>query len=249
MPTAALRAARPLWPVAAWALGASTTEARALVREFVGRADLPFIQWGLGAIAGWSGLPLTAGRVRALHGRADRLIRARRVEAERVVPGAGHMVNVTHHEDVNAFLSAIVADVVLREASSADRERVRAFYVSCGHSGALESADRVLLAERDGQIVGAVRLCIEEGVQVLRTMRVRPDAQRRGVGRALLRRFDAMLGPGPCYCLPYAHLTGFYGIIGFEEASPYALPPHLAARLARYRAERPGVDMIAMRRP
>jgi hypothetical protein len=78
---------------------------------------------------------------------------------------------------------------------------------------------------------------------------VRPDAQRRGVGRALLRRFDAVLGPGPCYCLPFAHLIGFYGIIGFAEAAPGELPPHLAARLAQYRAERPGVNMIAMRRP
>ena len=249
LPTSALVAARPLWPLAAWALGASTREARALVREFVRRADLPFIQWGLGAIAGWTPPPALPGRIRAIHGRADRLIRARRVEAERLVPGAGHLLNVTHPDEVNAFLSAVVADVVVREASPGDRERVRAFYVSCGHSGELAAADRVLLAERDGEIVGAVRLCVEEGVQVLRTMRVRPDAQRRGVGRALLRRFDALLGPGPCYCLPYAHLTGFYGIVGFEETGPGALPPHLAARLAQYRAERPGVNMIAMRRP
>jgi hypothetical protein len=52
-----------------------------------------------------------------------------------------------------------------------------------------------------------------------------------------------LAGSGPCYRLPYGHLTGFYGIIGFEEARPGALPPHLTAGLAQYRPERPGVNI------
>lgn len=248
-PTTALRAGRPLWPMAAWALGASTIEARRLVRAFVRTADYPFIRWGLGAIADWSPQATPPCPVRAIHGQKDRLIRAGRVDAERVIAGAGHLVNVTHHGDVNAVLEAIVRGVVIREASPHERARVRAFYASCGHSGEFAAADRLLVAERQGQIVGAVRLCVEEGVQMLRTMRVSPDVQRRGVGRALLRQFETLLAPGPCYCLPYAHLTGFYGIIGFEEVGPEALPPHVAARLAHYRAERRGVNLIAMRRP
>lgn len=139
------------------------------------------------------------------------------------------------------------AEVTLREAGAHDAERVRAFYVACGHSGPLEPADRVLIAETGGQIVGAVRLCVEHGAQVLRTMRVRPDAQRRGIGRLLLGRFVTMLATAECFCLPYAHLAGFYGAIGFEPIGPEALPPHLVARLAGYRRERPNV--IAMRRP
>ena len=248
-PAVLFAAARPFSPAIGWAFGSTTAEARALVREFVAAADFPFIQWGLGAIADWRPSEGPRCRVRALHGRADRLIRARRVHAERIVPRAGHLVNVTHADDVNAFLREVVLDVTVREASPADRERVRAFYVSTGHSGELGATDRVLLAERDGEIVGAVRLCVEERVQVLRTMRVRPDTQRRGVGRAMLRRFASLLATDPCYCLPYAHLTVFYGMIGFEEVGPAMLPPHLADRLARYRAERPGTSMVAMRRP
>jgi N-acetylglutamate synthase-like GNAT family acetyltransferase len=143
----------------------------------------------------------------------------------------------------------VTEDVTLREAGVEDRERVRAFYVACGHSGLLDPADRVLIAEAGGQIVGAVRLCVEEGLQVLRTMRVRSDAQRRGIGRAILRRFVTMLADEECFCLPFAHLAGFYGEIGFEPVPPAALPPHLAARLAAYRQERPHVNVIAMRRP
>jgi N-acetylglutamate synthase-like GNAT family acetyltransferase len=139
--------------------------------------------------------------------------------------------------------------VTLHAADRGERERVRAFYLACGHTGPLDPADRVLLAEADGEIVGAVRLCVEERVQVLRTMRVRPDFQRRGVGRALLRRFVTMLDGGrDCFCIPYAHLDVFYGEAGFEVVSPDALPPHLAARLAAYQAERPQRPVIAMRR-
>ena len=57
-----------------------------------------------------------------------------------------------------------------------------------------------------------------------------------------------LLGAGDCFCIPYAHLDGFYGQIGFEAVPPDDLPPHLARRLAQYRAERPGVAVIAMRR-
>jgi pimeloyl-ACP methyl ester carboxylesterase/N-acetylglutamate synthase-like GNAT family acetyltransferase len=248
MPNAAFTPPPPLSTFAAWALGARTPPQRALVHELIRTARPGFAKWGLHAIVAWHPKADPACAVRAIHGADDRLIRARRVRAEREVPDAGHLVNVTHAEEVNAFLRAVLDEVTLREASPADHDRVRAFYVACGNSGDFRPQDRVLLAERDGAIIGAVRLCVEEGVQVLRTMRVRKDAQRSGVGRAMLRRFAGMLAPGACYCLPFAHLTGFYGAIGFQEIAPDELPPHLGRRLAQYRTERPGVAVTAMRR-
>ena len=58
-----------------------------------------------------------------------------------------------------------------------------------------------------------------------------------------------MLEDRECFCLPFAHLVAFYGQIGFEVVASDALPPHLAERLAGYRAGRPDVNVIAMRRP
>jgi pimeloyl-ACP methyl ester carboxylesterase/GNAT superfamily N-acetyltransferase len=249
LPKAALAPPRPVWPVVAWAFGAKTPAERALVHDLIRTARPGFAKWGLGAINGWRPADAPPCPVRALHGADDRLISARKVSAERLVRGAGHLVNVTHADEVNAFLRSVIESPSIRESASGDRERVRAFYVACGHRGLLAAGDRVLVAEREGEIIGAVRFCVEEGVQVLRTMRVRTDAQRRGVGRALLQRFATLLEGGPCYCLPFAHLAGFYGEIGFREVAPEDLPPHLARRLAQYRAERPRVDMIAMRRP
>jgi pimeloyl-ACP methyl ester carboxylesterase/N-acetylglutamate synthase-like GNAT family acetyltransferase len=238
---------RALWPVLAHTIGAESTADRALLYELIRTADTRVVRWGLGALAAWRPAGTPAAPLRHIHGTRDRLIRAARVKADVRLPGGGHFINVTHADAVNAFVREALEEVAIREATPSERERVRAFYVAMGHSGQLGLDDRLLVAERDGEILGAVRLCVEEGAQVLRTMRVRPDAQRRGLGRALLRRFVTLLAKEECFCLPWAHLEGFYGEIGFQRIAPAALPPHLAARLAGYQRERP--DAIAMRRP
>ena len=249
LPARALPPPRPLWPVVAWAFGARTAEDRALVYELIRTSRPGFAKWGLGALLDWDPPGPEPCPVRRLHGLEDRLIGAARVPAEIVIPGAGHLVNVTHAADVNAFIRAALDGVSLHESVSAELELVRAFYLASGHSGVLGPGDRVLIAEAGGEIVAAVRLCVEDGVQVLRTTRVRPDFQRRGIGRLLLRRFVTMLDEGrDCFCIPYAHLEGFYGEVGFAAVPPDALPPHLATRLAQYRRERPTVAVIAMRR-
>jgi pimeloyl-ACP methyl ester carboxylesterase/N-acetylglutamate synthase-like GNAT family acetyltransferase len=245
LPPRALVPPRPLWRLVAWSLGARTGEERALVYELI-RTSLPgFAHWGLGAIVGWRPGPPPCP-VRQIHGADDRLIRASRVRPDVLVAGAGHLINVTHENQVNTFLRELRPGLTLRELALDDRERVRAFYQASGRASVPDPSDRVLVAEDEGEIVGAVRLCREEGVVVLRTMRVRPDVQRRGVGRALLRRFATMLDGRECFCLPFDHLVGFYGEVGFETVPAEALPAHLAARLAGYRAERPNV--IGMRR-
>jgi len=43
-----------------------------------------------------------------IHGSADRLIPASRVKATHVVPDAGHLVNVTHAGEVNAFIRRVL---------------------------------------------------------------------------------------------------------------------------------------------
>jgi pimeloyl-ACP methyl ester carboxylesterase/N-acetylglutamate synthase-like GNAT family acetyltransferase len=236
-----------LAPLFAWAFGAGGGDERDLLVEVIRTSRPALVRWGLGAIAAWRPGAPPACPVRHVHGAADRLLRASRVHADRLLPGGGHLINLTHAEAVNAFVREVVEEVAVREATPSEGERVRAFYQAAGYAGSIGPDDRVLVAVREGEILGAVRLCREQGVQVLRTMRVRPDAQRRGLGRTMLRRFVTLLAEPECYCLPYAHLEAFYGEIGFERVAPAALPPHLAERLAGYQRDRPHV--IAMRRP
>lgn len=124
--------------------------------------------------------------------------------------------------------------------------RIRAFYETVGYGGGVTTADLVLVATRDRSLAGVVRLCQDQGVTVLRGMQVAPDCRRQGIGLALLAACGPWLGPGPAYCLPYAHLGKFYARAGFLPAAPATLPRFLADRLAAYRLA--GQQVIAMRR-
>jgi hypothetical protein len=64
----------------------------------------------------------------------------------------------------------------------------------------------------------------------------------------MLRAVAAKLG-APCYCIPYAHLAGFYGQIGFRQVDPGETPDFLAARLADDRFRGDGQEYLLMYRP
>jgi GNAT superfamily N-acetyltransferase len=141
------------------------------------------------------------------------------------------------------------AAVRVRVAHPREHARARAAYDAWGYDGGVHPADTVLVAEEEpgGELVGVVRLTLEEGTRMLRGMQVAPRAQRRGVGTQLLRALVARLGRESCYCVPYAHLVDFYGRAGFAEQPLAGAPAFLVERLARYRGE--GLAVTLMRRP
>src|SRR5258705_6389554 len=51
-----------------------------------------------------------------------------------------------------------------------------------------------------------------------------------------------------CFCIPYAHLVGFYGGIGFHVMEPAKAPTFLRLRLEKYRDRGDGNDYLIMRR-
>ena len=119
----------------------------------------------------------------------------------------------------------------------ASYEEIAAFYRSVGYDSALERDAVVVAARQAGEVVGVVRLVMEEGVMVLRGMEIAATHQKQGLGTRMLQVLDGKIGGRACYCLPYPWLGGFYGQIGFEEVKDETtLPPHLRARLADYRA-------------
>jgi pimeloyl-ACP methyl ester carboxylesterase len=90
------------WP-AMGPLGAS--ERRVLV-QMAREAPVDVVLWGMRAILDWTGAatqpPCPTLRI---HGRMDRIIPARGVEADRFIEGAGHLVNMTHAGEVNAVIA------------------------------------------------------------------------------------------------------------------------------------------------
>ena len=136
---------------------------------------------------------------------------------------------------------------MVRLAAAADWERIRAGYEAWKYQGGVQPSDTIYLAERDGKLLGFVRRTVEHGVHVLRGMRVVPDEQRTGIGKRILRHFVTQLGAHDCWCVPFTHLVGFYGSVGFAVVPEAEAPRFLQERVATYRAR--GDNMLIMRRP
>jgi GNAT superfamily N-acetyltransferase len=138
------------------------------------------------------------------------------------------------------------AAVRVRRLGPSELGRVERFYHDTDYGGGVSADDDVLVAERGEQLVGALRLCREFDVVVLRGMRVRDGFRRQGIGTALLRGAAEAVGKRVCYAIPHRYLRGFYAQVGFDEQGAADAPRELRARLEQYREW--GLDAILMRR-
>ncbi len=100
------------------------------------------------------------------------------------------------------------------------------------------------LAETLDGLAGVVRVAPEHGTLVLRGMQVAAPWRGRGIGKQLLQVVATWLGERQCYCVPYAHLTQFYGQIGFADEASVGVPEFLASRVDDYRKR--GLDVRLM---
>jgi N-acetylglutamate synthase-like GNAT family acetyltransferase len=104
------------------------------------------------------------------------------------------------------------------------------------------------MAENQGVLCAAVRLCEEHGVLLLRGMRVCEGLRRQGIGTRLLQTIEPIVGERQCFSIPHRYLRSFYGRTGFVEIEEGAAPAFLGERCAEYRRKH-GRDVIIMRRP
>jgi N-acetylglutamate synthase-like GNAT family acetyltransferase len=140
----------------------------------------------------------------------------------------------------------VAKPIVVRHAAPAEWPKVERFYRDRKYRGEVSLDAHIVMAERGKEMVGVGRVQAEQGVLVLRGMRVDPECQRRGVGSRILDQLAGDLNGRRCYCLPYRHLRAFYGRAGFFEIDPQAAPAFLRARLHDYRAA--GLDVTIMQR-
>ena len=134
--------------------------------------------------------------------------------------------------------------ISVHAASASEVESVRRLYCDVGYPGGVADSDRVVVATVAGLVVGAFRLTHEEGVFVLRGMRVTPARQLQGIGTRLLHGLQGV--EEPCFLIAHAHLQRFYGRAGFVALADEASPGFLGARAAEYRSR--GLDAVVMRR-
>ncbi len=132
----------------------------------------------------------------------------------------------------------------IKVATTGELELVQALYQVSGYQGVVDKNDLVLIACCGHEPVGAVRLCKEHHVTVLRGMQVRSGFQRKGIGKNLLDACMPYLDHELAFCLPYAHLISFYERAGFKAAACEEVPQFLGKRLADYLSC--GQNVIAM---
>jgi len=123
--------------------------------------------------------------------------------------------------------------MIIRFAEINEFPEVLSHYETCNYGGGVQNTDRIVIAI-DKNIVGAVRICIEHEIKVLRGMQIKAAYQKKGIGTSMLKFLAEHVDMNGCYCLPYKHLKSFYSLIGFEEIAPKNAPPFLAERLEKY---------------
>ncbi len=100
-----LDGAKPFAPLAVGMSSRLSKSDRRLCAEMFRRADSRFMHWACASILHWESAGLDGIPVYQIHGEKDPIIPASRVAADEVVPGAGHLINLTHAEHVDAFIS------------------------------------------------------------------------------------------------------------------------------------------------
>ena len=71
-----------------------------------------FIRWAGSAVVEWEGCPDPGAPVTHIHGDRDWVIPLRRVQADCVIAGGMHVLNLSHPAEVNRFIRDTVQDAV-----------------------------------------------------------------------------------------------------------------------------------------
>lgn len=93
----------PLSPLAVSILGNPTDADRRLCLRMFHDTPPEFLRWACSAVVKWPG-SRPDRPVWQIHGADDHLIPARAVRPDLLVPGGGHLINLTHAGEVNGFI-------------------------------------------------------------------------------------------------------------------------------------------------
>ena len=111
IPRWGIRISKPLAPFAVQTFRNLKRESRRLCATMFQEADPGLVKWAIGAILRWQPTPLGDMPVFQIHGQRDRMIRASTVASDLLVPDGGHLINLSHAEQVNDFIRKVLASV------------------------------------------------------------------------------------------------------------------------------------------
>jgi N-acetylglutamate synthase-like GNAT family acetyltransferase len=138
--------------------------------------------------------------------------------------------------------------LISRTLDTEEFTKIQSFYKKNQYDSPIFPDEHFLVIENQDEILGALRICNEEGAFVLRGMRVADSFQRQGIGSQLLDYFSDFIDNQDCYCIAHRHLKSFYGRVGFEDPDPNKVPEFLNARLQLYQSKI-GLDVLLLYKP
>jgi pimeloyl-ACP methyl ester carboxylesterase len=103
LPASAFHPRRWALPFVLPKFGRLTSQQKELFWSMASRTPSSFLKWGIEAILSWRPTPATVP-VHQIHGSHDRLIPLSRVSPNKVVSGGGHLLTLTHPQEVTSFL-------------------------------------------------------------------------------------------------------------------------------------------------
>ena len=113
LPAVSISVGKLLAPPAVRMFSLLDSAQRKLRAKMLRDADPRFVRWGAQALLDWQPGPLPSGiPIRHIHGARDRVLPAARAEVDVLVPGAGHLVNMTHAEQVNRYLREVICAAI-----------------------------------------------------------------------------------------------------------------------------------------
>jgi pimeloyl-ACP methyl ester carboxylesterase len=97
-----------------WALHRRSPVKRQMLVRMFKESDPRFMHWVVRAILNWQPEPLEGVPVYQIHGSRDIMISARRVQPDVLIPGGGHLINMSRADDVNSFIAHVAASCGVR---------------------------------------------------------------------------------------------------------------------------------------
>lgn len=149
---------------------------------------------------------------------------------------------------LSPFLYFLIGKVVMHieEASQELKANVNEFYRSMGYHSGWSDNEQAFCFLAGNLVKGCVKVEKVHGVHMLRGMYLEKNLQGKGFGTLLIKHIELVLNETTSYCLPFAHLSEFYGQIGFEKIPCESLPDFLVTRFKKY--QEMGHKIIAMKR-
>jgi len=138
-------------------------------------------------------------------------------------------------------------NLTIELAGLSEFNKVLDLYALCKYKGVIHPSDAIVIAKSERKVIGAVRLCVENDLNILRGMQIVPAMQRQKIGSQMLYFCLPLMQRQTTWCLTYAHLNHFYGQIGFHTVDENQLPALIKERFLNYRID--GADVIPMVRP